>query len=785
MQRTLLTILAVAAAITMVAVFALREGDDRPTTEPTPPRQVDVADQADDQPQPDDGDAAADADGPDAGQRPADRDQADDPGDGDTATADGPDAPDTDDTPAADAANGEAGRPPGQVDISKLSVEQIEPVNEKVTLGSLAPPSQRLSADQLNEADRYLMQVSLARWGAAVYQIKLADYYQSWHRKPDQHYVVQQGRRIGRLTRYPLAARYLIVSDQAGNTQQLRLDHRDWRLVDADPSAATFALHIMQGDTKVLRLVRRYSLALGTFELQLEQSIANLSGERLTARFVQYGPIDLDAEGGYMGDKRTVALGYLATQDEEADRVWADDFRYSHGDFVSDDDYQQVWPNPTSVEDQLALVWVAIANRYFAAIVHAPPTIEPAGENAIRYLPAPLDRSFETVRREPPGGGDDLANVTVTLSTGEMSLAPAGTDGASRSFDIMMFAGPQAPEVFDASPMYTALGLKELIVYTLGCWCCTFQSIAHALLWFLTWLHSLVLDWGVAIVILVVIVRAILHPITKRSQVNMMKFGRQMQALQPEIEKLKKKYADDQSRLNQEMMKLYREKGVNPAAMAMGCLPMFLQMPIWVALYAMLYFAIELRHEQAFYGVFQAIAPDWNFLADLSAPDQFIDIPDVNLIFFTLGSINILPILMAGVFFVQQKFMQPPQANASEQAQQQQKIMRFMTLLFPIFLYPAPSGLTLYILASTGSGIVDSYFVRKHLKQQEAEGTLFNAREKKAPKPGGFMDRIQKAAEAKRKQLEQQQRKIEQMSGPQRKGKGKGKGKGGKGQGRR
>ena len=95
-------------------------------------------------------------------------------------------------------------------------------------------------------------------------------------------------------------------------------------------------------------------------------------------------------------------------------------------------------------------------------------------------------------------------------------------------------------------------------------------------------------DWGVAIIILVGVVRLILHPITKKAQVNMMKMGRQMSALQPDMEKLKKRYKDDQKKLNQEMMKLYREKGVNPANM-LGCLPMFLQMPIWIALYAMLY----------------------------------------------------------------------------------------------------------------------------------------------------------------------------------------------------
>src|SRR5699024_7979976 len=111
------------------------------------------------------------------------------------------------------------------------------------------------------------------------------------------------------------------------------------------------------------------------------------------------------------------------------------------------------------------------------------------------------------------------------------------------------------------------------------------------------------------------------------------------------------------------------------------------------------------------------------FLADLSTPDHFYQFSGhgftLPLIFIhpTFNSINILPILMAVVFFFQQKFMTPP--AATEQAKSQQKMMKFMVLLFPIMLYSLPSGLNLYILASTAVGVVDSYLVRKHVHEQE------------------------------------------------------------------
>jgi YidC/Oxa1 family membrane protein insertase len=232
-----------------------------------------------------------------------------------------------------------------------------------------------------------------------------------------------------------------------------------------------------------------------------------------------------------------------------------------------------------------------------------------------------------------------------------------------------------------------------------------------------------------------------------------MKVGKQMQAIQPEMERLKEKYKDDQQKLNQEMMNLYREKGVNPAAMGLGCLPMFLQMPIWIALYAVLYFAVELRHTPAFWGVFQRMTGgEWLFMADLSAQDHFFMFPaPLDLGFLTLESINLLPILMMGVFFLQQKYTTAPTTAQSEQAQMQQRMMKWMIMIIPLMLYKAPCGLTLYILTSTGVGVVESYRVRKHLRELEAQGRLFEQPKKK--KSGGLMQRLADAAQ----QVQEQQ----------------------------
>src|SRR5690606_11422397 len=124
---------------------------------------------------------------------------------------------------------------------------------------------------------------------------------------------------------------------------------------------------------------------------------------------------------------------------------------------------------------------------------------------------------------------------------------------------------------------YVSIGMDELILYMMSTFCaiCTFQWLAHILMGFLTLLHDYVLfDWGLAIIALVCVVRLLLHPITKRSQINMMRFGKKMQKMGPEMQKLQKKYdtstKEGRQKMQQEQMRLFREHGVNPLQ-AVGC----------------------------------------------------------------------------------------------------------------------------------------------------------------------------------------------------------------------
>ncbi|MCE9589163.1 MAG: YidC/Oxa1 family insertase periplasmic-domain containing protein [Planctomycetes bacterium] len=618
----------------------------------------------------------------------------------------------------------------------------------------------------------YLVKTDLSGWGASVLNISLTN-YDAQVLKPSPYVVQTAVKNPDDASRfiYPFAARAIYIDNQRvelGGRWEL-LSPSTYRTTRNAPlevagapifDRAEYGLTIVDAAGRpAVELRRAYVVEKNSYGIRCEQSITNVSGSPLVIAWEQNTHADMPSDdASYMGDRRLEAIGYFNTEyDPSRKHIYIDrtfNPRLTVLDMVAKD--KPIWPVP-ELPVKAEMAWVASSNRYFAAVTHR---VMPTLAESTRPAPIPaLGQTFPSIHCQvfgTLGDRDHDHRVLVTaITSNPATLAPRGTE----HLDLALYAGPREQGVFSQYP-YDVLHLPKLILYSLGgaCSFCTFQWLAHGLLWVLNAIHFIVRDWGLAIMLLVAIVRLLLHPITRRSQINMAKMGKQMQTLQPEIEKIKKKYKDDQTTLNSEMMKLYREKGVNPANM-LGCLPMFLQTPIWIALYAMLYYAIELRHQHAFYGVFQAVSNNhWQFLADLSRADRFLVFSEepVRVSFPLLASIdfsslNILPLLMAVVFYFQQKLTVQPAAN--EQAAQQQKIMKWMVLLFPVMLYSAPSGLTLYIMVSTLAGIVDSLIVKRHIKREEEEGTLFKP--KKPPTPGGFRDRISRMLEAKQQELMQ------------------------------
>jgi YidC/Oxa1 family membrane protein insertase len=202
----------------------------------------------------------------------------------------------------------------------------------------------------------------------------------------------------------------------------------------------------------------------------------------------------------------------------------------------------------------------------------------------------------------------------------------------------------------------------------------TFDFISQILLQTLGLLFKLVHNWGVAIILLSILVYLVLYPLS----IKQMRSMKEMQILQPKVEELRKAYKDNPQKMNKEIMELYREHKVNPLG---GCLPLLLQMPIFFALYNALIRSIVLKGAK------------FLWIKDLSEPDRLIVLPKALPI---LGSdINILPIIMAMGMFIQQKISMASNNNSA--AAEQQKIMLIvMPIMFGFIFYRMPSGLVLY-----------------------------------------------------------------------------------------
>ena len=210
------------------------------------------------------------------------------------------------------------------------------------------------------------------------------------------------------------------------------------------------------------------------------------------------------------------------------------------------------------------------------------------------------------------------------------------------------------------------------------------QALVDFVVHILYAIYGVVGNYGIAIIIVTVLMRIIIFPLTLKQEKSMKK----MRELQPELEKIKEKYKDNPQEYQQKTAELYRESGVNPLG---GCLPLLIQMPVFVALY------------WAFSG--NAIPADAKFLwFTLKQPDRL----------FMIGNFafNLLPILNVGVTYIQQKIMTSA-TSGQESSQQMQTMLYMMPLMMLFIFYKMPSGVTLYYLVSGALSLVQQYFILK------------------------------------------------------------------------
>ncbi len=257
-----------------------------------------------------------------------------------------------------------------------------------------------------------------------------------------------------------------------------------------------------------------------------------------------------------------------------------------------------------------------------------------------------------------------------TILTAGQDIIPAQ---GSKQYGYAVYFGPKKLSILKE----TGNNLERIVNFG---W---FDKMARPVLYLLNFFHGYVHNYGVAIILVTILIKLALWPIAQKG----MKSMKNMQAIQPKIAKVREKYKNDANRMNQEMMNLYKTYKINPLG---GCLPMLLQIPVFFALYKVLLQAIELRH-----------APFMLWITDLAAPDRLwigIDIP-------YLGGIPVLTLLMGGSMFLQQK-MTPSPADPT-----QAKIMLFLPVIFTFMFLNFASGLVLYWFVNNLLSIAQQYMV--------------------------------------------------------------------------
>ncbi|MCU0840156.1 MAG: membrane protein insertase YidC [Thiobacillaceae bacterium] len=288
--------------------------------------------------------------------------------------------------------------------------------------------------------------------------------------------------------------------------------------------------------------------------------------------------------------------------------------------------------------------WIGLAQHHFVAV----------------WLTRdPQDTSKREFYTRDLGNGEYAAGMILPA----VQVAP----GESREIGVRLYAGPQELEKIQS----LAPGMEYVVDYG---W---LHVLAYPLFWLLNQLNKLVDNWGVAIILLTVIIKLVFYPLSAASYKSMA----HMRKLAPRLQQLKETYGDDRQKLHENMMKIYQEEKINPLG---GCLPILVQIPVFIALYWVLLGAVELRQ-----------APFAFWITDLSAKDPYY----------------ILPLVMAATMFIQMKLSPTPPDPV------QAKVMMAMPIVFSVFFFFFPAGLVLYWLVNNVLSILQQWRITQVIER--------------------------------------------------------------------
>ncbi|MGL5094536.1 MAG: membrane protein insertase YidC, partial [Planctomycetia bacterium] len=284
-----------------------------------------------------------------------------------------------------------------------------------------------------------------------------------------------------------------------------------------------------------------------------------------------------------------------------------------------------------------------------------------------------------------------LSNVNVELESEPVELDP----GAERVHAFRLFNGPKKESVLG---LYEDYNLPLLIQYTNTLYVIPTAFVSQVMIRILNFFHGLVGDYGLAIILLTISVRLMMFPLSYKQTASMLK----MQELAPQMKEIQTRYADDKEKMNRAVMDMYAANNVNPF---MGCLPIMLQIPIFIGLWQTLYNSFTLRQSTFLWG--------YTWIDNLAAPDQLFpfgfDFPFLGPYF------NLLPILTVIQMMMMFKMMSPPATTPEMEAQQ--RMMFMMMPMFGLMGYWLPAGLCLYIITSSLWSVLERQVMPKPAKK--------------------------------------------------------------------
>lgn len=315
-----------------------------------------------------------------------------------------------------------------------------------------------------------------------------------------------------------------------------------------------------------------------------------------------------------------------------------------------------------------------------------------------------------------------VPNTSFFVDTSEFEVR----SGETVSRELRLFVGPKLDELLQS------YGMKNVIEYG---W---FRTIARTLGGVMHFFQGIVGNFGVAIIMLTILVRGCMHPLSRKQ----VRSTQMMGFLKPQMERINEKYKDDPRQKTMKQQQLFAKYGYNPLA---GCLPIFIQMPIFFGLYRSIMVDVELRG--------QALLPGLDWCSNLAGPDMFYYFGETTAMFLNRGGflgpyLNLLPILTIILFLLQQKIYTPPATDDTQRMAQ--RMMKFMFMFMGVMFFRVASGLCIYFVASSTWGILERKLLPKISDPEAYLEKLAEERRQKKSKPG-FMVRMMEMTEAQQR----------------------------------